>query len=168
MALNQTSLRNALKTLFETPPAAAEPSTLATRAAAAAAGWASVYRAYAAAAQSCLLASPSGPSLTAAEATLTATLTTAFQGTNPATLASGVAAAFTAFWLTPPVAFGAGAVVAVGGTGALQTALTGLWTVSPPPSKTPLQAADDHAALLHAFTLTVAAAHPPTCSGPIT
>lgn len=162
----RSDLKAALIGLFVSPPAGG--ATLAERAALSAAAWANVYRTYVADARSCQNVPPTTMALDAAEVALTTALIAAFQGVDPSTLAAATATAtaFTAFWLTPPVAFGvSGAVTAVGGTAALQAALTGLWTITPPPSKTPTEAAEDISLALHAFTQTVAVAAPPACSG---
>jgi len=143
--------------------------------------WAALYRAYAEGAQSCKALSPLPTALDAAEATLRSLLTVLFQagaaapppGVNPSTTANGIASGLTAFWLTPPVAFPPdGLVTVVAGTAALAAGLLSTWASNlaiPPPGVTAQAAAAQHAALIDAFTHTVAVAHtaPPPCALPL-
>lgn len=66
------------------------------------------------------------------QARFSAALAAAFTVTppsgSPASAAAAFVAAVTAFWLTPPVVFGAGAVTAFPGAGALQAALVALFS----------------------------------------
>ncbi len=129
--------------------------------------WAIGYRDYAEGAISCGGGSPTAGALDAAQATLKTALTAAFNFNNPpATTATSLAAAFTAFWLTPPVVFTAtGAVTAVAGTAALSSGLSSLWAAG---ASTAEASAAAHASLLSIFTLTVVVTHPGVpCAGPI-
>ncbi len=161
--LNPTLLEDKLKEfLFNSSPPA--------DAAACAEGWAEAYKLYAVDGQSCAGGNPVGGSLTAAKATLKATLTpilnVILHPNDPSTVASGLAAAFTAFWLTPPVVFtSAGTVTTVSGTAALQTALNAFWTAGGAYPSADVAAAA-HANILNIFTHTVFVTHG-GCSGNI-
>ena len=131
-------------------------------AAACADAWGGIYVAYAAGAISPGGGGP-GP-LAAAQAALAAAFLSAAGGTSAAATAAALSAAFTAFWLTPPVSFAftppnttPGAVTLVSGTAALQAAIAGM-----PPAATRRAGAEQFAAAIHAFTMTVVVTHPNT------
>lgn len=161
--LNKASLKTALQSLFEAPPA--------TKAECADA-WASAYKNYASGAQSCQSGSPNPAALTAAEAILSATLLAAFNGTNASDTATAFSTAMSAFWLLPPVLFSGvtpGLVTVVAGAPALQSALLALWSANVAGNVSAADAAQGHADIFHAFSLTVVVTHAPptTCTGPI-
>ena len=134
--------------------------------------WSALYASYAADARSVLGGAPIG--LSVAESLLTRTLAGVFAtSSDPVTTAQNMAAALTAFWLLPPVAFSGatpGAVTAVGGTVFLAAALASAWGSNLASRAPAPQAAASVAAALHAFTETVIVTHPtPTPTvGPIT
>jgi hypothetical protein len=121
--------------------------------------WSRAYANYAINGQTVLGGNP--VSLDAAQATLQGALTGTFS--NPYQLApqtaSSMAAAFTAFWLLPPVATldGAfpGVVTAVAGTALLQAALLSAWFSNFASQARAEQAARGIAAALDAFSRTV-------------
>jgi hypothetical protein len=83
-----------------------------------------------------------------------------------------MAAAFTSFWLTPPVAFVGvtpGIVTAVAGTAVLQAGLLASWAANTADEASAELAAEQMAGLLDAFTHTVVVTHaPPTvCAAPL-
>lgn len=163
MPLNNASLKTAIQDMATNYPATA---------AAGAAALSSAYATYAQGALSCGGGAPVPASITAAQATLTTALTAAFGNTVAASTAAAMASAFTAFWLTPPVAFvGAppGAVIAVGGTAALQAALISQWAANIASGASASDAAQGMADALDIFTKTVVAMHgaPITCTAPI-
>src|SRR6185437_16053759 len=137
--------------------------------------WARAYASYAAGAITPLGGSPLTPSLDAAEATLEEALTGIFS--NPYQLApqtaSLMAAAFTSFWLLPPVVTTdapPGLVTAVAGTALLQTALIATWLSNLAGRMSGEQAARGIAAALDAFSRTVLvtiATVPTPISGPL-
>ena len=166
MALNPVTLKNELLArVLATPPATSQGC---------AQGWADAYRIYAGAAQSCGVPGiPLGAALDAARDLLEASLVPIFTGgTDPASTASGLAVAFQAFWLAPPIPFAGvtpGVVTAVAGTAALQAGLLASWVPSPDPWPTAGQAATTIATLLNTFTHTVVVTHAPpsACALPL-
>jgi len=122
--------------------------------AAAAAGWASAYRTYAQSAQ----ANGVPPVLTGLEeAVLAGQLTAAFAALDPNTFPSAFEAAFQAFWLTPPVAFGSGAAtLAPPGLGSLLVSTYPANLVAP----TSAAAAINVAAAIDAWTRLVSVTFP--------
>jgi len=120
--------------------------------------WAQLYATYAADGTTLLGGHPL--SLDAAQATLQGALTGVFA--NPYQLApqtaTQMAAAFTAFWLLPPVATTdvfPGVVTAVAGTALLQTALLSAWFSNFASKASGEQAARGIATALDAFSRTV-------------
>lgn len=118
--------------------------------------WAHAYAVYAADAMSIPPTAAPPASLTAGEQTLAAALASVWASsrTSPTT-AQGMAAALTAFWLAPPVVFGAGLVTAVPGTSALAAALQGVWSSNQRGKLSAEACARKVAAAVHAFTTTV-------------
>lgn len=174
MALNPTALENALLLLFSGAhvfPGETVGRWPASRQEAAEA-WAKIYRNYAATAETVppvLAGVPLPLALAAAEVTLATALESAFAVANdPVSVANGIAAALTAFWLTPPMPFSpavppVSVVSAVVGTAALATVLANTWASNlalPPPGVTAATAAHQHALLFDTFTHTVAATSP--------
>ncbi len=170
MALNKAGLKTDLQTLFTSPPFDPDhPENLAHDCAAA---WASAYAAYAAGARSCQSVGPA--SLSTAQSVLASALEATFStSTTPATTAAQMAAAFTAFWLTPPVAFVGGTtpgvVTGVAGTAALQSGLPTMWAANVAGNLSASDAAQAHADILDIFTKTVLVAHSPpsACAAPV-
>jgi hypothetical protein len=116
--------------------------------------WAHAYAVYAADAMSIPPTAAPPASLAAGERVLATALAAVWTSSRTAQqTATGMANALTAFWLTPPVAFGAGLVTAVQGTSALAQALPGIWASNH--HATNEQAVKKVAAAVHAFTLTV-------------
>lgn len=160
MALNKTQLRTDLEALFTAPTESYADAAEA---------WADAYAVYAANAKSC--STPGAPaSLAAAKATLKAVLTTSFSTRTVASDTAGdMAAAFTAFWLVPPVPFSGttpGVVTAVAGTAALQAALISTWAANLASQVSAAAAAESMAELLDIFTKTVLVTHvaPSACA----
>jgi hypothetical protein len=128
------------------------------------------YASYAATATSCAGASPLPASIAAAKGILGAALIQAFQtSTDPASSTAQLAAAFTAFWLAPPMAFPSvapGLVTLVPPT--LQPALLAHF-MKPPPSSNEA-AGRAMAKILDTWTKTIVVTHGPTpaCISPIT
>jgi hypothetical protein len=143
------SLTHSIASLMSTPGKAPDMAR----------AWARAYASYAIDGTTVLGGHP--VTLDAAQATLQGALTGIFA--NPYQLApqtaSQMAAAFTAFWLLPPVATldGAfpGVVTAVAGTGLLQTALVSAWVSNLASRASGEQAARGIAAALDAFSRTV-------------
>lgn len=165
MALVLADLTSSLTDLFAGRP------TRISSAQDAADRWAAAYKAYAAGATSCLAGAPNGASLTAAEATLSAALVAAFSSKDPVTTVSAFGAAFTAFWMAPPMVFtGAlpGVVTAATGAAALQAGLPGVWATiqAMGMSCDAAAAASQHATLLDTFTRLVIVLHAPPPPGP--
>lgn len=170
MATNVSGLESALLPIFRDPPFSPDPFVWGRRIA-------DAYADYAAGAVSCSGGSPT--TLAAARPLLELSLGAAFAVPPPASppqTAQSLAAAFTAFWLLPPVVFSGptpGAVSAVAGTAILQAALLQIWAAIPlirPPSGDPAAAsAAQHAAALDLFTKTIVVVHvpPSACAGPI-
>lgn len=133
--------------------------------------WADIYADYAGGAQSC---AGVPATLAAAKETLRAALGAAFaSGVDPATTASMMASAFTAFWLAPPVAFvgtSPGVVTAVGGTAVLSAGFVTTWAANVAAQATASQAAAALATLLDVFTKTVVVTHsaPTACVATLT
>lgn len=163
MALDKGPLKTALEASLSSYPSTA---------AAAAAAWAAAYETYAQGGRSCQGAGPG--SLAAAKATLEAALTAAFQDGTAAGASSAMAAAFTAFWLTPPVTFAGstpGVVTAVTGTAAFSAALSARFTANAAnPNLTFSDAAQGFADDLDlVLTKTVVVTHsaPGACAAPL-
>ncbi len=134
--------------------------------------WAHAYALYAADAMSIPPTAAPPASLGAAERLLAQSLGKVWKTSRTAyTSAQGMAAALTAFWLAPPVVFGAGVVSAVGGTSALASALPGIWASNQRGKQSADFCAKKVAAAVHAFTTTVITTTPFSPSpiiGPIT
>jgi len=81
--------------------------------------------------------------------------------------AQGMASALTIFWLSPPVVFGSGAVSAVAGTSALQSALPGVWSSNQGGKQSAEVCARKLAAVIDTFTHTVTVTLPGPIVGPI-
>lgn len=169
MALNVAGLEAALLPIFKNPPFSPNPFDGGRRIA-------DAYADYAAGAVSCSGGSPT--TLAAARPLLELSLGAAFAvyPTTPPQTAQALAAAFTAFWLLPPVVFSGptpGAVSIAAGTAILQAAFLQIWATIPfirPPSGDPAAvSAAQHAAALDLFTKTVVVLHvpPSACAGPI-
>ena len=119
MALVKTVLSDAFKALVDHPP---------TTARAAADAYAAAYQLYASSA----LAGVVPPTFTGTEQVKFANILFAVLNVLPGTPANAAAAyvaGVTAFWLTPPVVFGAGVVTAFAGAPAMLAALTLLFGV---------------------------------------
>jgi len=86
---------------------------------------------------------------------------------DSATNAQGMASALTIFWFSPPVVFGPGAVTAVGGTSALQSALLGIWASNLAGKQSEAVCARKLAAAIDLFTHTVVVTLPGPIVGPI-
>lgn len=164
MALDSSSLADALKKVFEAP---------AADFVSAAKNWADAYAEYATSAQSCQLVPPVQASIDAAHAVLQATLATAFAaGVDPVSTSSAMSSAFTSFWFTPPVAFEGvtpGVVTAVAGTAVLEAGLLASWAANTADQADAGLAAEEMATLLDAFTHTVVVTHAPpsACATPL-
>lgn len=164
VALDSSALADALADALAAPA----PDFLTS-----AKNWATAYAGYAAEAQSCQVVPPLPAAIEAAQETLQAALAAAFAGgVDPASTATGLATAFSFFWLLPPVAFQGvtpGVVTAVGGATALSTALVASWTENTLARASASDAASTMAAVLDAFTRTVVVTHaPPTaCASPL-
>lgn len=162
MSLNKVPLRDELRDVVLNNPSIVPVDT--------ASAWATAYANYAAFATGGTCGVPVG-SLVAAKATLISTLSAVMIPTSELSAsADAFAAGFTAFWLTPPVTVGAGAVTAVGGTAVLKAALITYWSVTAPAlfsvgGPTYQQAADFYADTLDVFTKTVVVAGPGPCGG---
>ena len=158
MALQQSKLASGLLELASGKNFPKDPLEAGKR-------WAHAYVEYAKVAMS-----PVGapPTFAGGEQILAAALASVWASSRSApTTAQGIAAALTAFWLTPPVVFGAGVVTSVVGTSALASALPGVWASNYP--GTPEQATRKVAAAIHTFTITVITTTPggPPVVGPI-
>ncbi len=135
--------------------------------------YADAYAAYAADARSPMTGFPLN--LTAPTATLQSALAAAFSaGFDANATAEAMDAAFTAFWLSPPVAFTGsppGTVTAVTGAGTLAPALLAAWQANTSGDASTADSATQIADAIDAFTRTVIVTHPvvPTpVVGPIT
>lgn len=128
--------------------------------------WAKAYAAYAADGRASGGVPPAP--LTANESVLAAALGSLWASCrDPGTDAQGMASALTAFWLAPPVVFGSGAVTAVGGTSALQSALPGVWASNQGGKQSAESCAKKLAAVIDTFTHTVIVTLPGPIVGPI-
>ncbi len=155
MSLNVTTLETGLRSFMAGPNFPSNATDAATR-------WAAAYKTYASAATSPMGGGPAP--LTGAEAVLKAALLALFvpSSSGAATMA-GMGAAFTTFWLSPPVVFGGGppgAVIAVGGTAALASGLASTGAAVQSGKMSGAQAATLFAAVFHTFTQTVIVMHP--------
>jgi hypothetical protein len=134
--------------------------------------WAHAYALYAADAMSIPPTAAPPASLVPGEQTLAAALAAVWSSSRSSpTTAQGMATALTAFWLAPPVVFGAGVVTSVTGTSALQSALISIWTSNLSGRQSADFCAKKVAAAVHTFTLTVITTTPFSPSpivGPIT
>jgi len=152
MARNLATLKNGIKAISESPPTSFVEA--GTR-------WADAYAAYASAAQSPMGGAPLG--VAAAKPVLASALAAAFAGgVIPATTAAAMDAAFTAFWLTPPMTFVGvppGAVTAVG-AGTLVAALIAAAAANLASQADADGAAASMAAAIHAHASTVIVTHP--------
>jgi hypothetical protein len=129
--------------------------------------WAHAYALYAADAMSIPPTAAPPASLAAGEATLAALLGALWTSSRSAPQsANGMASGLTAFWLAPPVVFGAGLVTAVTGTSALASALQGIWASNQSGKQSADFCAKKVAAAIHAFTLTVITTTP-SGGGPV-
>jgi len=165
VALAASALADNLRALFTTAPFPDSASAAGEK-------WAAAYAGYAGNATAGP-ALPSSASLSAAQDTLAGALATAFDAATragPAGLGSvtaGMAAAFPAFWLLPPVQFaGPGVTGAV--TAALPATLAAdlATAFSAGPSATAAAQATRIAGVLHAWTLTVTVTNA-TAAGPV-
>ncbi len=134
--------------------------------------WAHAYALYAADAMSIPPTAAPPNSLVAGEKVLAAALAATWRSSRTANqTANQMASALTAFWLAPPVTFGAGLVTAVPGTSALASALPGIWASNQGGRQSAEFCAKKVAAAIHAFTSTVITTTPFSPSpiiGPIT
>ncbi len=134
--------------------------------------WAHAYALYAADAMSIPPTAAPPASLAANERVLATALGALWQTSRTATqTAQGMATALTAFWLSPPVVFGAGVVTAVPGTATLSSALLGVWSSNLAGKQSADFCARKVAAAVHVFTSTVITTTPFSPSpiiGPIT
>lgn len=164
MALDSSALSDSLASVFAAP---APDFPISAK------NWANAYAGYATEAQSCQAVPPVPAAIQAAQATLQATLAAAFAaGIDPVSTATGMASAFTAFWLAPPVLFSGvtpGVVTAVGGAAVLATALVASWTENTLTKASASAAASTMATILDAFTRTVVVTHAPpsACASPL-
>jgi len=172
MSLNSATLQVSLATLFS--GAFVFPGEVVGRwpvdKAECAYAWTKCYADYAATAQSCQGVNPS--TLVSARATMQSALLLALDTIDPASCASAIAAAMTAFWLTPPIVFTgatAGLVSSVTGTAALQSTLILNWASNVAAHISAQDAATQHASVFDTFTKTVIVAHiaPGACSAPL-
>ena len=133
----------------------------------AASHWSQIYAQYAASAQS--PAGGSAPSLSAAQGLLAQTLVGAFSGSDPNYTSQALTAAFTAFWMLPPVVFSdAGVVTAATGAAILPSALMAAWAVNLATNADAGQASGRIAGVLDAFTRLVIVTAPGPIVGPLT
>lgn len=161
MALSSSTLARALLAISDPANIPRTPEEAGQK-------WAQAYADYAAAAMSPVAAPPA--SLAAGQAVLARALGATFRTSLAAPqTASQMAAAFTAFWLTPPVVFGAGLVTAVTGTTVLAAGLPGVWAANTASSAPAEPAMQRVAGLLDVFTHTVIVTTPgaPPVVGPI-
>lgn len=133
--------------------------------------WANAYVVYASAALS-FAPTPAPPIFVGGEQLLASTLASVWASSVDAfQTANQIASALTAFWFTPPVEFGLGVVTAVLGTSVLSSALPGIWTQNQLSVSPPELCAQQIAAAVHAFTMTVITTTPvpaaPPAIGPI-
>ena len=168
MALDKTSLTNALQDLFEGHNGSPQSETDAG------AKWADIYRQYAAKAMAGPV-QPLAPSLNSAQAKLGGALAGAFttaKAAGPAALVVTLDGAFVAFWLTPPVAFAPAAptmsgVVSLAPPGVLAPLLSAAFLAGVAPGITAAQQAQAIAAILDTWTRTVMVINTPiTPPGP--
>lgn len=149
MALRAEVIRDGLLALADHPPKS--PQEAARR-------YAEIYARYAADARTVLGNAP--VSLAAAEATLRIALIPVFTGFGrpPQVVAQQLAAAYTAFWLLPPVATAGsfpGIVTLVAGTPVLGPALAAIWVANVASMPSARDAAQRLAAAIDIFTKTV-------------
>lgn len=158
MALDKASLQSALADLF------GNVSNFPKTALEAGQRWAKVYADYASKAQSCQAVPPLPASISVAQATLAATLGTAFSAFDPVSTSTLFANALVAFWLAPPVAFTGttpGVVTLAPGGPVLQAALAAAWVSNIVNKVSADFAAAQHATLFDTFTRTVVVTHSP-------
>ncbi len=168
MALDKTSLTNALQDLFEGHNGSPQNETEAGT------KWANIYRQYAAKAMAGP-AQPLAPSLNGAGTKLGGALAAAFttaKAAGPAALAVTLDGAFVAFWMSPPVAFAPAApttagVVSLAPPGVLAPLLSAAFLAGIAPGITAARQAQAIAAILDTWTKTIMVINTPiTPPGP--
>lgn len=169
--LNKTALKDALLELFEGKPLDDQGNyTWPKDVVEAGQKWAKVYTNYA------KDATPTPPgggtpiqtSIDLAETALSGLLTLAFQATDIASVATGIASALGTFWIGMLFTDSSTVTDSSAGTTVLSSALETTWISNmtiPLPGITAVEAAEQHATLFDTYTQTVVTATPPSIVG---